>query len=109
MASAPTVDWETCAVTSATTSHDGRSCYGRPIIKEPVWKPQVPVCFLTGGLGGASAVLSLAARAAGNERLARTSLFVGAAAEAISPTLLITDLGRPERFLNMLRLFTVTS
>ena len=96
-------------MTSATAAHDGRSYYGRPIIKEPVWKPEVPVYFFTGGLGGASSVLSLAARAAGNERLARTSLFVGAAAEAVSPVLLIADLGRPERFLNMLRLFKITS
>jgi hypothetical protein len=96
-------------VTSASAAHDGRSYYGRPIIKEPVWKPEIPVYFFTGGLGGASGALSLAARATGNERLARTSLFVGAAAEAVSPALLVSDLGRPERFLNMLRLFKVTS
>jgi formate-dependent nitrite reductase membrane component NrfD len=34
---------------------------------------------------------------------------VGAAAEIVSPILLISDLGRPERFLNMLRVFKVTS
>jgi formate-dependent nitrite reductase membrane component NrfD len=96
-------------VTSATAAHEGRSYYGRPIIKEPVWKPEVPVYFFMGGLGGASSVLSLAARTVGNERLARTSLFVGAAAEAVSPALLVADLGRPGRFLNMLRLFKVTS
>ena len=96
-------------MTSATAAHEGRSYYGRPIIKEPVWKPEVPVYFFMGGLGGASSVLSLAARSVGNERLARTSLFVGAAAEAVSPALLVADLGRPGRFLNMLRLFKVTS
>jgi formate-dependent nitrite reductase membrane component NrfD len=88
---------------------DGRSYYGRPIIKEPVWKPEIPFYFFTGGLGGASSVLGLGARAAGNERLARTSLVVGAVAEGVSPLLLISDLGRPERFLNMLRLLKVTS
>ena len=31
------------------------SYYGRPIIKEPVWKPEVPFYFFTGGLAGASA------------------------------------------------------
>ena len=96
-------------MTSATAAHEGRSYYGRPIIKEPVWKPEVPVYFFMGGLGGASSVLSLAAGSVGNERLARTSLFVGAAAEAVSPALLVADLGRPGRFLNMLRLFKVTS
>jgi formate-dependent nitrite reductase membrane component NrfD len=36
-------------------------------------------------------------------------LLVSAAADAVSPVLLATDLGRPERFLNMLRLFKATS
>jgi hypothetical protein len=85
------------------------SYYGRPILKEPVWKPQIPWYFFTGGLAGASSVLSLAARIAGNRRLARTSLAIGLAGEIASPALLISDLGRPERFLNMLRVFKVTS
>jgi DMSO reductase anchor subunit len=85
------------------------SYYGRPILKEPVWKPQIPLYFFSGGLAGASSVLSLVARASGNKRLARASLRVGLAAELISHVLLVTDLGRPERFLNMLRVFKVTS
>jgi formate-dependent nitrite reductase membrane component NrfD len=85
------------------------SYYGRPILKEPVWKPTVPIYMFTGGLAGACSVLSLAARLAGKRRLARVSLYVGLAAEAPSPLLLISDLGRPERFLNMLRVFKPTS
>jgi hypothetical protein len=85
------------------------SYYGRPVLKEPVWQPEIPWYFFTGGLGGASSVLSLVARVAGNERLARRSIYIGAAADAVSPVLLIADLGRPERFLNMLRVFKVTS
>jgi hypothetical protein len=85
------------------------SYYGRPILKQPVWKPQIPFYFFTGGLAGASSVLSFAARATGKRRLARTSLYVGAAAEIVSPVLLVSDLGRPERFLNMMRVFKVTS
>jgi hypothetical protein len=85
------------------------SYYGRPVLKEPVWKAEIPCYLFTGGLGGASAVLSAAARVGGNERLARRSIYIGAAADAVSPLLLISDLGRPERFLNMLRVFKVTS
>jgi DMSO reductase anchor subunit len=85
------------------------SYYGRPILKEPVWKPEVPVYFFTGGLAGASAVLSFAARLSGLPRLARVSRCVGLAAEAMCPALLIKDLGRPERLFNMLRVFKVTS
>jgi hypothetical protein len=88
---------------------EGASYYGRPIVKEPVWTWEIPVYLFTGGLGGASAVLSLAGRLAGQGRLARTAMYVSAAADAVSPALLMSDLGRPERFLNMLRLFKPTS
>jgi formate-dependent nitrite reductase membrane component NrfD len=86
-----------------------RSYYGRPILKEPVWKPAVPFYLFTGGIAGGCAVLHGIAKLAGHERLARTALYVGAASDAVSPALLISDLGRPERFLNMLRVFKVTS
>jgi hypothetical protein len=86
-----------------------QSYYGRPILKEPVWQPEIPWYFFTGGLGGASSVLSLVARVAGRERLARRTIYISAASDAVSPLLLISDLGRPERFLNMLRVFKVTS
>ncbi len=85
------------------------SYYGRPIVKEPVWKGEVPFYFFTGGLGGASAVLSLAAELAGKRTLARTARFWAAAGDNVSPFLLVADLGRPERFLNMLRVFKPTS
>ena len=86
-----------------------RSYYGRPIVKEPVWQPEIPLYFFTGGIAGASAVLHAGARLTGNEVLARRSLLIGAAADIVSPALLVSDLGRPERFLNMLRVFKVTS
>lgn len=86
-----------------------RSYYGRPILKEPVWQPEIPTYFFTGGIAGGCSVLHGLARVAGHERLARTALYVGAAAEAVSPPLLISDLGRPERFLHMFRVFKVTS
>ncbi len=54
-------------------------------------------------------MLSLVARLAGNEPLAKRSLYIGAAADLVSPVLLISDLGRPERALNMFRVFKVTS
>jgi formate-dependent nitrite reductase membrane component NrfD len=85
------------------------SYYGRPIIKEPVWTWEIPTYFFTGGLAGASAALSSVAAVAGNEKLARTALYVGAAADLASPALLISDLGRPERFHHMFRVFKVTS
>jgi formate-dependent nitrite reductase membrane component NrfD len=86
-----------------------RSYYGQPVIKEPTWTWEIPCYFFTGGLAGASAVLSSAAKLFGNEKLSRVALYVGAVADAVSPVLLISDLGRPERFHHMLRVFKVTS
>ena len=86
-----------------------RSYYGRPILKEPVWQPEIPCYFFTGGIAGGCSVLHGIARVAGQQRLAKTALYVGAVADLVSPLLLISDLGRPERFLKMLRVFKVTS
>jgi Polysulphide reductase, NrfD len=86
-----------------------QSYYGRPIVKEPVWSPEVPWYFFSGGLAGASSSLALGARLAGNERLARNAELVALGAITASPVLLISDLGRPERVYNMLRVFKVTS
>jgi len=82
---------------------------GRPVLKRPVWTWEVPVYFFVGGLAGASAVLGLAADLAGQRRLARSARVAAAAGAAVSPLLLISDLGRPERFANMLRVFRPTS
>lgn len=86
-----------------------RSYYGRPIVKEPVWEPEIPWYLFAGGIAGGCSVLHGLSRVTGNERLAKSSMYVGAVADLASPLLLISDLGRPERFLKMLRVFKVTS
>jgi formate-dependent nitrite reductase membrane component NrfD len=86
-----------------------KSYYGRPIVKEPVWTWEIPCYFFAGGLAGASSTLSLVARAAGNVPLARATTYISAVGDSVSPVFLISDLGRPERFLNMFRVFKVTS
>jgi hypothetical protein len=86
-----------------------RSYYGRPVLKQPVWKPEIPFYFFTGGLGGASAGLALVAGLRGNEALARRAWLNALAGVGASPPLLISDLGKPSRFINMLRVFKVTS
>jgi polysulfide reductase-like protein len=86
-----------------------QSYYGQPVIKKPVWKPEIPFYFYTGGLGGASAGLGLIAGLRGNDELARRAWIAAFAGVSASPVLLISDLGKPSRFLNMLRMFKVTS
>ena len=86
------------------------SYYGKPILKEPVWRsPEVPGYLFLGGLAGASSVLAGFAQLAGNRKLARASKVSAAGAIALSGVALVADLGRPERFLNMLRVVKVTS
>ena len=86
-----------------------RSYYGRPVVKPPVWTPEVPWYFFTGGLTGGAATLALAAEWRGDERLAWSARVVAMCAGTVSPVLLISDLGRPGRFLNMMRVFRPTS
>jgi len=86
------------------------SYYGKPIIKEPVWgSPDVPGYLFLGGLAGASSVLAGFAQAAGNHKQAKASKIAAAGAIGLSGVALVADLGRPERFLNMLRVFKPTS
>ncbi len=86
------------------------SYYGRPVIKEPIWgSPEVPGYLFLGGLAGASSLLAAFAQATGNRQLARASKTGAAGAIGLSLVALVADLGRPTRFLNMLRVFKVTS
>jgi len=86
--------------------------YERPVLKEPVWIWAVPVYFYVGGTAGAAAVLGAAAQALDGRQLrglVRTCRWVAAVGGAAGSALLIYDLGRPERFLHMLRVFRPTS
>ena len=86
------------------------SYYGRPIIKAPVWRaPEVAGYLFFGGLAGASSVLAGFAQLAGNHRQAKAAKIAAAGAIGLSGVALVADLGRPERFVNMLRVFKVTS
>ena len=80
--------------------------YGLPLLKQPVWSWEVPLYFFVGGAAGASAVIAAAAQVAGaDERLVRDARRIAAIGAAASAPPLILDLGRPERFLHMLRVF----
>jgi hypothetical protein len=86
------------------------SYYGRPILKQPTWKtPDVPLYLFLGGLAGASAVLAEGAALTERPALERVARLAAAAGAAGGTVALIHDLGRPERFLNMLRVFKPTS
>jgi hypothetical protein len=88
---------------------EATSYYGRPVIKAPVWKSAVPAYFFAGGLAGASSVLAAGAGITGNRVLAGRARWTALGAIAAGAALLIEDLGRPERFRNMLRVAKPTS
>ena len=83
--------------------------YGQPIVRPAPWKVEIAGYFFTGGLAGASSVLAAAARVLGQPMLARHARRWALAGLIPSPVLLVADLGRPERFANMLRVVKPTS
>jgi len=99
---------------SVETSHhprtdperEGSDYYGIPPIKEHTWTWEVPVYFWLGGIGAGAHIVSAIARALGHTDRAflRTARYTTLITMILSPVLLIMDLGRPERFYNMLRI-----
>jgi formate-dependent nitrite reductase membrane component NrfD len=88
----------------------GSEYYGLPLLKPPVWTWEVPAYFFAGGAAGAAALIAAVARATGGRPdIVRDARWIAAAGAAACPPLLISDLGRPERFLNMLRVFKLQS
>ena len=88
------------------------SYYGVPVLKQPVWLWTIAAYFYVGGLAGMSAALGSAAQLFGGRemrRLVTKTRWIATIGAVISTGLLIQDLGRPERFLHMLRVFKVTS
>lgn len=80
--------------------------YGQPLLKEPQWTPLIPVYFFVGGASGSLGVIGSLADLVGNDaELARKARWLALAGTGLSSALLIADLGKPSRFLNMLRVF----
>jgi formate-dependent nitrite reductase membrane component NrfD len=97
----------TTATANATASQPPAiSYYDLPLLKAPVWTWEVPTYFFVGGAAGAAAILGVAAQLARvDPELVKDARRIAAAGAALSAPLLIADLGRPERFLYMLRIF----
>jgi hypothetical protein len=91
------------------TPSSAASYNGNPVLKPPTWTWQVPLYFFVGGVAGTSALIALVAHLSGNNELLRAALWIGLAGALVAPPLLIADLGRPARFLNMLRVFKLRS
>jgi formate-dependent nitrite reductase membrane component NrfD len=75
-----------------------------PFIHAPMWSWEVATYFWLGGMASGSAFAALACDVAGDHRSAAIARKVALGAVAPAPILLVADLGRPERFLNMMRI-----
>lgn len=92
-------------------AEDGPAYYGRPVLKEPVWLPVIPLYFFLGGAAGTAMALGAAAQIDRRELrgLIRRCRWIATGGASLGTVLLVVDLGKPERFLNMLRVFRPTS
>jgi hypothetical protein len=92
-------------VASAETGY-----YGTPLLKKSQWTMEIPAYFFVGGAAGAAAVIASVGNLTGADKgLVQDARWLAAIGGAISPALLISDLGMPSRFLNMLRVFKIQS
>ena len=85
------------------------SYYGRSVVKPMPWKHEIPAYLFLGGVAAGSGLLGTGAAVSGLDVLRRRSRLTAMVAVAASGGVLVADLGRPERFLNMLRTVKLTS
>lgn len=88
---------------------DFRSYYGRPLIKPPGWRHDIPGYLFTGGLSAGASLLAAGADATGRTALRRSARWTALGGIGVSSYFLVNDLGVPSRFLNMLRVAKPTS
>lgn len=85
------------------------SYYGRPVVKPAPWGHEVAAYLFLGGVAAGSGLLGAGAQLTGRPTLRRNARLSALVAVTLSAGALVADLGRPERFVNMLRTIKLTS
>ncbi|WP_435768393.1 NrfD/PsrC family molybdoenzyme membrane anchor subunit [Nocardioides sp. SYSU DS0651] len=85
------------------------SYYGRPIVKPSPWEADIPAYFFAGGLAAGSSLIAAGADLTGRPVLRRAARLGALGGLSFSMAALVHDLGKPSRFLNMLRVAKLTS
>lgn len=85
------------------------SYYGRNIVHEPPWEAGVPAYIFLGGMSAGAALMAAGGHLTGRPTLRERARYASMAALGVGAVALVTDLGRPERFLNMMRTVKLTS
>jgi formate-dependent nitrite reductase membrane component NrfD len=89
--------------------------YGLPMLKPSVWSIDIPLYYFLGGTAGAALTLGAALQLAsprrqrGWRRISAICHWTGILGSTMGAGFLIHDLGRPSRFLYMMRVFRPTS
>jgi formate-dependent nitrite reductase membrane component NrfD len=106
------------AVAASMQRNDGgfgraqETYFDHPVLRKAHWRWEIVTYFFVGGLSAGSAALASIAHLSGDPddaSLVRNGRYTALAGSVISSVLLIKDLGRPERFLNMLRIVKLKS
>ena len=85
------------------------SYYGRPVVKPAPWGHEVGAYLFLGGVAGGSGLLAAGAQLTGRAKRRRNTRLTALVAVALGAVALVMDLGRPERFVNMMRTIKLTS
>jgi formate-dependent nitrite reductase membrane component NrfD len=85
------------------------SYYGRPVVKASPWQDDIPAYLFLGGLAAGSSLLGAGADLTDRVSLRRTGRIGALIAITLSFVALVHDLGKPSRFVNMLRVAKPTS
>ena len=85
------------------------SYYGRPVVKASPWEKDIPAYLFLGGMAAGSSLLSAGAAATQRPALRRTGRLGALVGISLSMAALVHDLGKPARFVNMLRVAKPTS
>lgn len=88
--------------------------YDRPMLKESVWSIDIPIYYFLGGAAGSALTLGAAVQLACRDcrelrRFSAVCHWTGIIGSSLGAAFLIHDLGRPSRFIYMMRVFRPTS
>ena len=95
-----------------TVPEERPTYFDRPVLKEVVWTWDIPMYYYLGGAAGAALTLGAATQLRPGhdlDQFVRHCHWVGIIGSTLGAGFLIHDLGRPSRFLHMMRVFRPTS
>src|SRR3978361_1288860 len=85
------------------------SYYGRAVVKASPWEGDIPAYLFLGGVAAGSSLLAAGADLTGRTSLRRVGRLGALVGIDVRFAALVHDLGRPARFVNMLRVAKHTS